>query len=117
MTTIKMDYVARVEGEASLSLEVEQNELKSLTLDIYEPPRFFQGFLVGRKYDEVPDIVARICGICPAAHEITAIQALEDAMGIQVSPQVRDLRRLLALAQDIQSHALHIYMLALPDYL
>lgn len=112
-----MDYVARVEGEASLSLEVEQNELKSLTLDIYEPPRFFQGFLVGRKYDEVPDIVARICGICPAAHEITAIQALEDAMGIQVSPQVRDLRRLLALAQDIQSHALHIYMLALPDYL
>jgi coenzyme F420-reducing hydrogenase alpha subunit len=115
--TIKVDYMARVEGEASLILEVEGNQLKDLTLDIYEPPRFFQGFLVGRKYDEVPDIVARICGICPAAHELTAIQALEDAMSINVSQQVRDLRRMLALAQDIQSHALHIYMLALPDYL
>jgi coenzyme F420-reducing hydrogenase alpha subunit len=115
--TIKVEYMARVEGEASLSLDVEGGELKGLTLDIYEPPRFFQGFLVGRKYDEVPDIVARICGICPAAHELTAIQALETAMGVQVSQQVKDLRRMLALAQDIQSHALHIYMLALPDFL
>jgi len=115
--TIKVDYMARVEGEASMSMEVEGGQLKALTLDIYEPPRFFQGFLIGRRFDEVPDIVARICGICPAAHEITAIQALEDAMGIQVSLQTKDLRRLLALAQDIQSHALGIYMLALPDYL
>ncbi|HWI65614.1 MAG TPA: Ni/Fe hydrogenase subunit alpha [Symbiobacteriaceae bacterium] len=115
--TVNIDYMARVEGEASLVLEIEGDQLKNAILDIYEPPRFFQGFLVGRKYDEVPDIVARICGICPAAHELTAIAALEDAMGIQVSQQVRDLRRLLALAQDIQSHALHIYMLALPDYL
>jgi len=115
--TIKLDYVARVEGEASVSVNIENGELKDLVLDIFEPPRFFQGFLVGRKFDEVPDIVARICGICPAAHELTAIAALEAAMGIQVSPQVRDLRRLLAMAQDIQSHALHIYMLALPDYL
>jgi coenzyme F420-reducing hydrogenase alpha subunit len=115
--TIKVDYMARVEGEASLRLEVAEGRLKEAVLDIFEPPRFFQGFLVGRRFDEVPDIVARICGICPAAHEITAIQAIEEAMGIQVSPQVADLRRLLALAQDIQSHALHIYMLALPDYL
>lgn len=115
--TIKVDYMARVEGEASLQLLVEGDQLKQAILDIYEPPRFFQGFLIGRKFDEVPDIVARICGICPAAHELTAIYALEDAMGIQVSQQVRDLRRMLALAQDIQSHALHIYMLALPDYL
>jgi sulfhydrogenase subunit alpha len=115
--TIKVDYMARVEGEASLRLEVEEGCLKEAVLDIYEPPRFFQGFLVGRRYDEVPDIVARICGICPAAHELTAIAALEEAMGIQASHQVRDLRRMLALAQNMQSHALHIYMLALPDYL
>lgn len=109
--------MARVEGEASLSLDVEDGQFKGMTLDIYEPPRFFQGFLIGRKFDEVPDIVARICGICPAAHELTAIAALESAMGIQVSQEVKDLRRMLALAQDIQSHALHIYMLALPDFL
>ncbi|HYG58089.1 MAG TPA: nickel-dependent hydrogenase large subunit, partial [Symbiobacteriaceae bacterium] len=113
--TIKVDYMARVEGEAAVELEVDQGKLKSLTLDIFEPPRFFQGFLVGRKFDEVPDIVARICGICPAAHAITAIQALENAMAIHVSDQVKDLRRMLAIAQNIQSHALHIYMLALPD--
>ncbi|MCL4425054.1 MAG: nickel-dependent hydrogenase large subunit, partial [Firmicutes bacterium] len=81
------------------------------------PPRFFEGFLVGRKYDEVPGIVSRICGICPASHQLTAIQAIEDAFGIKVSSQTRDLRKLLALSQWIQSHSLHIYMLALPDFL
>ncbi|WP_258360762.1 Ni/Fe hydrogenase subunit alpha [Moorella sulfitireducens (nom. illeg.)] len=114
---IQVDYIARVEGEGALKIKVKDGNISELQLRIFEPPRFFQGFLVGRRYDEVPGIVSRICGICPASHQITAIQALEDALGIEVSQQTRDLRLLLALSQWIQSHTLHIYFLALPDFL
>lgn len=114
---IKVDYLARVEGEGALDIKIKDNEIESLQLRIFEPPRFFQGFLVGRKFDEVPGIVSRICGICPASHQITSIMALEDAMGIEASQQTRDLRKLLALSQYIQSHTLHVYMLAAPDFL
>lgn len=115
--TIQVDYIARVEGEGALKIKVKDGNISELQLKIFEPPRFFQGFLVGRRYDEVPGIVSRICGICPASHQLTAIQALEDALGVEVSQQTRDLRLLLALSQWIQSHTLHIYFLALPDFL
>ncbi|HHY34818.1 MAG TPA: Ni/Fe hydrogenase subunit alpha [Firmicutes bacterium] len=114
---IKVDYLARVEGEGALDIRVKDGEIVDLKLRIFEPPRFFQGFLAGRKYDEVPGIVSRICGICPVSHQITSIQALEDAFGIRPSLQTKRLRKLLALSQWIQSHTLHIYMLALPDFL
>lgn len=114
---IRVDYIARVEGEGALKIKVKDNQITELQLKIFEPPRFFQGFLVGRKFDEVPGIVSRICGICPASHQITSIQALEDALGIEPSQQTKDLRLLLALSQWIQSHTLHIYFLALPDFL
>lgn len=114
---IKVDYMARVEGEASLEVELDGKEIKRLVVDVFEPPRFFQGFLVGRKFDEVPALVSRICGICPVSHQITSIQAIEDAMGIEPSVQTKKLRKLFALSQFIQSHTLHVYMLALPDFL
>ena len=114
---IKVDYMARVEGEAALEVEIDGKEIKKLVVNVFEPPRFFQGFLVGRKFEEVPDLVSRICGICPVSHQITSIQAIENAMGIIPSQQVKDLRKLFALSQFIQSHTLHIYMLALPDFL
>lgn len=115
--TVKVDYIARVEGEGALDIEVKDGEIERLLLNIFEPPRFFQGFLVGRKYDEVHEIVSRICGICPASHQVTALTAIEDAMGVKVTERTVKLRRLLALAQWIQSHTLHIYMLAAPDFL
>ncbi|MGB9859269.1 MAG: Ni/Fe hydrogenase subunit alpha [Moorellaceae bacterium] len=114
---IKVDYLARVEGEGAIKVKTKDGHITELEVRIFEPPRFFQGFLVGRKFDEVPKIVSRICGICPASHQITAIQALEDALGIEPSQQTKDLRLLLALSQYIQSHTLHIYFLALPDFL
>ena len=86
-------------------------------MDVWEPPRFFEGFLVGRKYYEVPDLVARICGICPVSHMLTALKALEKALGINPSQQTKSLRRLMALSQILASHLVHLYMLALPDYL
>lgn len=114
---VKVDYVARVEGETALDISIKDGQITDLQLRLYEPPRFFQAFLVGRHYEEVPDLVARICGICPVSHMMTALQALEQALDIVPSSETRHLRELLALSQWIQSHALHTYMLAAPDYL
>ncbi len=113
---INMDYIARVEGEGAVKLEIEEGKLKDLKLNIWEPPRFFEGFLVGRKFNEIADIVARICGICPVSHMTTAIRAIENAMGFEPSEHINRLRRLLALSQIIASHLAHLYVLALPDY-
>jgi len=114
--TILVDYLARVEGEAAIRVALAGHEAESVELRIWEPPRFFEGFLVGRSYQEVPDIVARICGICPVSHMSTAIRAIEKAMGVQPSPQVLLLRRLLAMSQLVSSHVVHLYALVLPDH-
>jgi len=113
---ISIDYLARVEGETAIKINIKGKEPQELKLKIFEPPRFFEGFLVGRKYDEVPDIVARICGICPVSHMTTALRAIEKAMGINPSQQTRILRRLMSLSQIVSSHLIHLYMLAVPDY-
>ncbi len=106
--------MARVEGETSLTIEL--GTAPSLELRIFEPPRFFEGFLVGRRYDEVGDIVSRICGICPISHMTTAILAIEKAAGIQVSAQTSVLRHVFSLSQIMASHLVHLYMFAMPDY-
>jgi sulfhydrogenase subunit alpha len=111
---IEVDYLARVEGETALAVELDGEPF--VQLKIFEPPRFFEGFLVGRKYDEVGDIVARICGICPISHMTTAILAIEKAAGIRVSAQTTTLRRLFSLSQILASHLVHLYTLAMPDY-
>jgi coenzyme F420-reducing hydrogenase alpha subunit len=109
--------IARVEGEGRLDVELSDGEVVNVCFEVKEPPRFFEVILVGRHYSEVPDFTSRICGICPVSYQTASIAAIEDAFGFQPSEQTRDLRNLLALSQWIQSHSLHIYMLALPDYL
>jgi coenzyme F420-reducing hydrogenase alpha subunit len=113
---LNIPYIARVEGEAAVDLELRDGKLVDLRLNIWEPPRFFEGFLVGRRLEEVPDIVARICGICPVSHMTTAIRALEKALGVAPSAQCIRLRRLMSLSQVAASHIVHVYMLALPDF-
>ncbi|MGD2081170.1 MAG: nickel-dependent hydrogenase large subunit, partial [Nitrospirota bacterium] len=113
---LNIEYIARVEGESAVEVEISGGKLTGLKLNIWEPPRFFEGFLVGRRLEEVPDIVARICGICPVSHMATAIRAMEKALGVEPSPQLERLRRIMALSQIAASHLVHIYMLALPDF-
>lgn len=114
--TIRLESMTRIEGEAGLHIEIHEGKLADLKLDVYEPPRFFEAFLRGRSLHEVPDIVARICGICPIAHQLTAAQAIEAALGVTPGPEIRALRRLLYCAEWIESHALHIYLLQAPDF-
>jgi coenzyme F420-reducing hydrogenase alpha subunit len=115
--TIAVDMVARVEGEGALRVTVKDGTVQDVELRIFEPPRFFEAFLQGRHYEEVPDIVARICGICPIAYQMSAVHALEQIFGLRVEGALRDLRRLIYCGEWIESHALHVYLLQAPDFL
>ncbi len=116
--TVQIDVpaLARVEGEGALRLRIRDGEIEELALRIYEPPRLFEKALEGRSYEEVPDMVARICGICPVAYQISAVNALENAFGVEVDPWVQTMRRVLYCGEWIESHCLHIHLLAAPDY-
>ena len=115
--TIKVDYLARVEGEGALHVKIQGQRVTEVKLRIFEPPRFFEAFLRGRQFSEASDITARICGICPVAYQMSACHAMEDALGVKVDGPLRELRRLLYCGEWIESHALHVYMLHAPDFL
>jgi coenzyme F420-reducing hydrogenase alpha subunit len=114
--TLAIDLLARVEGEGALRVTMEKGEIVELRLQIFEPPRFFEAFLRGRDAAEVPDLVARICGICPIAYQMSAVHALERLFGLAIDPQVRALRRLYYCGEWIESHSLHVHLLAAPDF-
>ncbi len=114
--TVKVDYVARVEGETAIRVRIPGAGGAHVELRIFEPPRFFEGFLIGRRYDEIGDIVSRICGICPVSHMTAAIRAIEKAMGVEPSEQTKLLRHVSCLSQIAASHLVHLHALALPDY-
>lgn len=115
--TIQTDYLARVEGEGAMSVRLQDGRVEHVELRIFEPPRFFEALLRGRSFLEAPDITARICGICPVAYQLSAVNAMEDACGVEVSEPIRMLRRILYCGEWIESHALHVYMLHAPDFL
>jgi len=115
--TIKVDTLARVEGEGALYIKMAGDRVADVKFRIYEPPRMFEAFLRGRHFSEAPDITARICGICPIAYQMSAVHAMERALGLKIDPAVRQLRRLFYCGEWIESHALHIYMLHAPDFL
>ena len=112
---IHIPALARVEGEGALTIRLKDGAIADIVLNIYEPPRFFEGFLHGRYFQDVPDITARICGICPVAYQMSSVQALEAALQVTITPEIRLLRQLFYCAEYIESHALHIYMLQAPD--
>jgi sulfhydrogenase subunit alpha len=115
--TIRVDYLARVEGEGALYVKIKENKVIDVKLKIFEPPRFFEAFLRGRSFTEAPDITARICGICPIAYQMSSCHAMEDACGVRVDGQLRALRRLIYCGEWIESHVLHVAMLHAPDFL
>ena len=115
--TIRVDILARVEGEGALDIHVRNGKVTRAQLKIFEPPRLFEALLRGRNFAEAPDITARICGICPVAYQMSAVHAMENALGVTLPPPLRALRRLLYCGEWIESHALHIVMLHAPDFL
>lgn len=114
---IEVPVLARVEGEGALELEIQDGRIRDLKLRIFEPPRLFEKFVEAHHCDDVVDMVARICGICPVAYQVTAVQAFERLFGVRPDAWVCDMRRVMYCGEWLQSHALHIHMLAAPDFL
>jgi len=115
--TIKVNYMARVEGEGGLDIKIRDNTVEDVKLHIFEPPRFYEAFMRDREFTEAPDITARICGICPIAYQMSSVHAMEQALGVKVDGPLRELRRLIYCGEWIESHVLHVYMLHAPDFL
>ncbi len=114
---INVPVLARVEGEGALELAIRNGCIEDLKLRIYEPPRMFEKFLEGHGHQDLLDMVARICGICPVAYQLTAVQGLEQLFGVDPGLWVRNMRRVMYCGEWIQSHSLHIHLLAAPDFL
>lgn len=115
--TIVVDHLARIEGHAGITVTVDGNHVDDVQFDVFEGIRLFEGLVRGRPIVEVAGIVSRICAICSHGHAVTALQALERALGVDVSAQSRRLRELVFHGSQIESHALHVFCLALPDFL
>lgn len=115
--SINVPVLTRVEGEGALELDIEDGKVSKLKLRIFEPPRYFEKFLEGRDYNEVIDTVARICGICPVAYQMSAVHAMESIFDISPHPTIHALRRVMYCGEWLESHALHIHLLAAPDFL
>lgn len=115
--SVTVPMLARIEGEGGLEIVVRDGQVTEARLNIYEPPRFFEAFLRGRAHTEPPDLTARVCGICPVAYQVSACNAIEEACGVTIDPELVALRRLLYCGEWIHSHVLHIYLLHAPDFL
>jgi len=115
--TITIDHLPRVEGHGGIWVELEGDAVKNVQFRIFEGLRLVEGLVRGRSFSDVPHIVSRICAICSVAHTLTSIKATEDAFGIRAGPQTLQLRDLMFRGENIESHALHLFLLALPDYL
>ena len=115
--SIVIDHLCRVEGHGGITVKIKDGEVADVNMDIFEGPRFFEPLVVGRSYEEVAPILMRICAICSAAHTAASLMAVENAFGIEVTPQTRLLRELLVQGGNIESHALHLFCLSVPDFL
>jgi len=113
---IRIDEITKVEGHGNLTVEIEDGELKRVIFGIHEGSRYFEAFMKGKSYIYLHELAGRICGICTVAHELASVKAVENALGIQVPENAEKLRELMLISSHIQSHILHLYFLAFPDY-
>ncbi len=114
---ITVDHIARVEGKGGVEILIGEDGVKEVKLNIIEGPRFFEAITIGKKLEEALAVYPRICSFCSAAHKLTAVEAAEKAVGFTPHEEIQALREVLYIGDMIESHALHLYLLVLPDYL
>jgi sulfhydrogenase subunit alpha len=113
---VNVDHLTRVEGHGNIVVNVKEGKIEECKWEVVEAPRFFEAFVRGRSYLELSHITSRICGICSVGHTLASLKATEAALGVQISEQTRLLRRILIQGENLQSHVLHVYFLAAPDF-
>ena len=114
---INLEHITKIEGHAKLRLKVEGGEVEEVEMEVFEGARYFEGIVKGRRYQEAAPLTSRICGVCSVVHFLTGLKAVEAGLGIKPSEAAQDLRELMHIGGVLQSHMLHVYFLALPDYL
>lgn len=115
--SIVINRVCRVEGHGGVAVDIKDGKVVDVKMNIFEGPRFLESLVVGKTYDQVAPILMRICAICSATHTVASLMAVENAFGIEVTRQTRLLRELLVQGGNIESHALHLFCLVIPDLL
>lgn len=116
MKKISVDNLPRVEGNGGISATIDGKKVTDVKFSIYEGPRLVERLTLGKTPEEDVNIVPRICAICTISHKYAALRAMEKAISVKVPEKVFLLRELMHLGEMIESHSLHIYYLALPDY-
>jgi sulfhydrogenase subunit alpha len=114
---INVHYLTRVEGHGNIVVDLKDSTVQELRWEIPEAPRFFEAMVRGQSYADAPHITSRICGICSIGHTVASLQGIEAAIGVQPSEQTTLLRKLILHAETVQSHTLHVFYLAVPDFL
>ncbi len=113
---IKISHLAKIEGHASFFADMLRGDIKSAKIKITIGARMIESIILNRNYIEAPIVTSRICGICSVVHNLTSIKAIEDALRVKITPQAERLRKILLLAEAIQSHAAHLFFLSLGDF-
>jgi len=116
-SVVEINPLTRLEGHGSVRVYREGIRVQRVELQLSESPRLFEALLVGKSFAEVPEIICRICSLCSTVHKVTALLAVEDALGVEVSEVTALTRELMLNAGMLQDHALHLYCLVLPDLL
>lgn len=114
---ISIDPVTRIEGHARITIQLDS---KGQVADAHFHVTQFRGFekfSEGRPFREMPSLMARICGICPVSHLVASAKACDELLAVRIPPAAVNLRRILNLAQMVQSHALSFFYLSAPDLL
>lgn len=115
--TVTVSHLARVEGHGGIHVRIVGDVVHEVNLDVFEGSRYYEALLKGKHFLEVQGIITRVCAICSASHTVTALSAIEKALGVEPPERVLHLRDLLELGATIESHALHVFALVLPDFL
>ena len=114
---VDIRHLTRIEGLGNIRVRIEDGELREASWEIVETPRFFEVMLKGKHYSTAPMLTARICGICSIGHCLAGLRATEQAFGVTIPEAARELRLLAKHGETLQSHYLHLFFLAVPDFL
>lgn len=116
-TEIHVDHIARIEGHGNVHVVIEDGAVKTVEMNVVEPARLFESMVQGRRFEEVPYIASRICGICSSSHVVTDLLAIERIFDVQVTDRTNALRELLVYGSYLQNHATHLFVFAAPDFI
>ncbi|MFW9863885.1 MAG: Ni/Fe hydrogenase subunit alpha [Candidatus Thorarchaeota archaeon] len=114
---INIKPLARVEGNGGIRVEISDNKIANVEVQILEGPRLFEALVIGKTPEENLNLVPRICAICNLSHKYASLRALEKALEVEVPEATNLFRHFMHYGEMIESHSLHLYFLALPDFL